>query len=149
VKAKLEKVLAKGYIELVDIELVEAMMFMFHVDKGANNIRLVYDGTRSGLNESVYAPWFALPTIDSMTRWVIAGAWLTDNDYGEIFLNCPLHPPGLGKILWNRFITALSRTSQGREGLCNRSVDAECLGTLRIAICLSSRVPTSEEARYG
>jgi hypothetical protein len=56
VKAKLEKVLVKGYIELVDIEWVEAMMFMFHVDKGANNIRLVYDGTRSGLNESVHAP---------------------------------------------------------------------------------------------
>jgi hypothetical protein len=82
VKAKLEKVLAKGYIKLVDIELVEAMMFMFHLDKGANNIRLVYDGTQSGLNESVHAPWFALPTIDSMTRWVIAGAWLADNDYG-------------------------------------------------------------------
>jgi hypothetical protein len=31
VKAKLEKVLSKGYIEIVGIELVEAMMFMFHV----------------------------------------------------------------------------------------------------------------------
>jgi hypothetical protein len=92
VKAKLEKVLAKGYIELVDIELVEAMMFMFHMDKGANDICPVYDGTRSDLNESVQAPWFALPTIGSMTRWVIAGAWLADNDYGEIFLNFPLHP---------------------------------------------------------
>ena len=92
VKAKLEKVLAKGYIELVDIELVEAMMFMFHVDKGTKDIRLVYDGTRSGLNESIHAPWFALPTIDSMSRWVIAGAWLADNDYGEMFLNFPLHP---------------------------------------------------------
>jgi hypothetical protein len=68
------------------------MMFMFHVDKGANDIRLVYDGTRSGLNESVHAPWFALPTIDNMTWWVIAGAWLADNDYGEMFLNFPLHP---------------------------------------------------------
>jgi hypothetical protein len=52
----------------------------------------VYDGTRSGLNESVHAPWFALPTSDSMTLWVIAGAWLADNDYGELFLNFPLHP---------------------------------------------------------
>jgi uncharacterized protein YcaQ len=31
VKAKLKKVLAEGYIELVDIKLVEAMMFMFHI----------------------------------------------------------------------------------------------------------------------
>jgi hypothetical protein len=43
VKAKLEKILAKGYIELVDIELVEAMMFMFHVQKGPEDIRLVLD----------------------------------------------------------------------------------------------------------
>jgi hypothetical protein len=92
VKAKLEKVLAKGYIELVDIELVKVMMFMFHVDKGSNDIWLVYDGTQSGLNESVHAPWFALPTINIMTRWVIAGAWLADNNYGEMFLNFPLHP---------------------------------------------------------
>jgi hypothetical protein len=92
VKAKLEKVLAKGYIELVDIELIEAMMFMFHVQKGPYDIQLVYDGTKSGLNELVYAPWFTLPTIDSMSRWVIAGAWLADNNYGERFLNFPLHP---------------------------------------------------------
>jgi hypothetical protein len=63
-------------------------MFMFHVQKGPDNIRLVYDGTKSGLNKSVYAPWFALPTIDNMSRWVIAGAWLVDNDYSEMFLNC-------------------------------------------------------------
>jgi hypothetical protein len=29
----------------LDIKLVEAMMFMFHVDKGTKDIRLVYDGT--------------------------------------------------------------------------------------------------------
>jgi hypothetical protein len=74
VKAKLEKVLAKGYIEIVDIELVEAMMFMFHVQKVPDDIQLVYDRTKSGLNKSVYASWFALPTIDSMSRWIIAGA---------------------------------------------------------------------------
>jgi hypothetical protein len=62
------------------------------VQKGPEDIRLVYDGTKSGLNESVFAPWFALPTIDSMSRWVIAGAWLADNDHGEMFLNFPLDP---------------------------------------------------------
>jgi hypothetical protein len=66
----------------VDIKLVKAMMSMFHVDKGANDIWLVDDGTRSGLNESV---------LNSMTWWVIAGAWLADNDYGGMFLNFPLH----------------------------------------------------------
>ena len=92
VKKKLDNVLMKGYIELTDIKLVEAMMFMFHVPKGETDIRMVYDGTKSGLNDSLFSYWFALPTVDSMVRWVVAGAWLADNDYGEQFLNFPLHP---------------------------------------------------------
>ena len=31
VREKLDKVLAKGYIELIDIEFVESIMYMFHV----------------------------------------------------------------------------------------------------------------------
>ena len=72
--------------------MVEALMFMFHVPKGDSDIRMVYDGTKSGLNASLFAPWFSLPTVDSMVRWVIAGSWLADNDYGDQFLNFPLHP---------------------------------------------------------
>ena len=92
VKKKLDNVLMKGYIELTDIMLVEAMMFMFHVPKGETDIRMVYDGTKSGLNDSLFSYWFALPTVNSMVRWVVAGSWLADNDYGEQFLNFPLHP---------------------------------------------------------
>lgn len=53
---------------------------------------MVYDGSKSGLNSSIWAPWFALPTAESMVRWVIAGSWLADNDLGDCFLNFPLHP---------------------------------------------------------
>lgn len=66
VKAKLENVMEKGYIELVDIKLVEALMFMFHVPKGESDIRMVYDGFRSILNKALYSPWFPLPTVDSV-----------------------------------------------------------------------------------
>eukprot|EP00536_Pseudo-nitzschia_multiseries_P004062 jgi/Psemu1/9155/gm1.9155_g len=31
-------------------------------------------------------------TSNSMARWVVEGCWLADNDYGEQFLNFPLHP---------------------------------------------------------
>ena len=72
VKAKLKNVIEKGYIEMVDIKLVEALMFMFHVPKGESDIRMVYDGSKSGLNEALYSPWFHLPTVDSMVRWVVA-----------------------------------------------------------------------------
>jgi hypothetical protein len=90
VKKKLDKVIMKGYVELTDIKFVEAMMFMFAVPKG-DDIRIVYDGSKSGLNKALWAPWFSLPTIDTMSRWVIAGSWLADNDYGDMFLNFPLH----------------------------------------------------------
>ena len=67
-------------------------MFFFHVPKGERDIRMVYDGRKSGLNTRLYVPWFALPTIDTFSWWVIVGTWCTDNDYGDMFLNFPLHP---------------------------------------------------------
>jgi hypothetical protein len=91
VKKKLDKVLCRGYIELCGIKFVKAMMFMFDVPKGPTDIRMVYNGSKSGLNKALWAPWFSLPTIDTMSRWVIAGLWLADNDYGDFFLNFPLH----------------------------------------------------------
>ena len=92
VKAKIKKVLDKGYIELADIELIESFMHFFHVPKGEEDIRMVYDGTKSGLNDSIWSPWFALPTAESMVRWVVAGLWLANNNLGDCFLNFPLHP---------------------------------------------------------
>ena len=82
----------RGYVKIADLQFFELLMYMFHVPKGDTDIRMVYDGTKSRLNESLYAPWFALPTVDTMSRWVIAGSWLVDNDYGDMFLNFPLHP---------------------------------------------------------
>ena len=72
VREKLEKVVAKGYIEMTDIEFLEAIMYLFHVVKG-DDIRMVYYGSKSGLNKSLWAPWVALPTAESMTRWVTVG----------------------------------------------------------------------------
>ena len=74
-----------------DIKFVEAYMYMFDVPKGTSDIWMVYDGSKSGLNKALWAPWFSLPTIDTMSRWVLAGSWLADNDYGDFFLNFPLH----------------------------------------------------------
>ena len=55
VQEKLDKVVAKGYIELIDIKFVEAIMYMFHVAKG-DDIHVVYDGFKSGLSAAIYAP---------------------------------------------------------------------------------------------
>ena len=90
IREKLKKVIKKQYIEITDIQMVESIMYMFDVAKG-DDIRMVYDGSKSSLNDSLWAPWFALPTVDTMTRWTLAGTWLADNDYREMFLNFPMH----------------------------------------------------------
>eukprot|EP00536_Pseudo-nitzschia_multiseries_P018930 jgi/Psemu1/58071/gm1.58071_g len=91
VKEKLSVVIDKGYIELADIKFVEAMMFMSHAPKGEMDVHIVYDSTKSGLNNTLYALWFAFPTVDSMVQWVVAGMWLADNDNGKQFLSFLLH----------------------------------------------------------
>ena len=92
VKEKLDTVMRKGYIKMCGLSELEAMMCMFSVPKGETDMRMVHDGSRLGLNEATWAPWFALPTMDAMLQWTIVGSWLGDNDYGEQFLNFPLHP---------------------------------------------------------
>jgi hypothetical protein len=74
----------KGYI---DIGLVQSLISFFEVPQGLTDIRMVYDGTKSGLNEMLWAPWLPLPTVDSLLRSVKPGAWMADDDVGEMFLN--------------------------------------------------------------
>jgi len=64
----------------------------FSVPKGDSDIRLMYDGTKSSLNNSLWAPWFPLPTIESHLRSVEASTYMGDIDISEMFLNFMLHP---------------------------------------------------------
>jgi hypothetical protein len=91
VRVKVQSVLDKGYIVRCDPASLRSLMFMFDVPKGDDDVRMVYDGSKSGLNEALWAPWFALPTVDAMTRGLLPGYWCADNDYGEQFLNFNLH----------------------------------------------------------
>lgn len=52
---------------------------------------MVFDGTMSGLNNVLFAPWFGLPRVETMTRRLDDGYWCGDNDYGEMFYNFWLH----------------------------------------------------------
>jgi hypothetical protein len=60
-------------------------MDFFDVEKGEDDIRVVFNGTSSGLNDVLSAPWFFLPTMSTMTRTVDVNYWMGDNDFGEIF----------------------------------------------------------------
>jgi hypothetical protein len=71
---------------------VLSLTSLFAVPKGDTDIRLVYDGTKSGLNRAVWAPWFPLPTVEAHLRCVEPGTYMGDIDIGEMFLNFMLHP---------------------------------------------------------
>ena len=69
IKSKLEKFVKRKY--LVD-QFIESLISFFDVPK-AEDVRVVFNGTSSGLNEAIYAPWFQLPTIRSLLRRVEHG----------------------------------------------------------------------------
>jgi len=93
-KAKLEKVRCLGYIRP---GRVDSLTSYFSVPKGDSDIRMVYDGTKSGLNDSLWAPWFSLPTVESLLRSVGPETYMGDIDIGDMFHNFMLHE-GVQKV---------------------------------------------------
>ena len=43
---------------------------------------MVYDATKSGLNDAVWAPWFAIPNVDCHLRAAEVGTFMADCDVG-------------------------------------------------------------------
>jgi hypothetical protein len=88
IKEKLAKVRKKGYIAP---GFVESLTAFFGVPKGDDDIRLVYDGSVSRLNLTIWVPRFFLPTIRTHLRAVDENTYMADVDIGEMFLNFILH----------------------------------------------------------
>ncbi len=63
----------------------------FSVDKGATDIRMVYNGTSCGLNNTLYSPHFGLPTVRETLRAILPGFYQCDLDVQDQFLNYKLH----------------------------------------------------------
>ncbi len=63
----------------------------FCVDKGLDDIRMIYNGTSCGLNEVLFFPHFGLPTVKQTLRALLPGYFQCDLDVGEQFLNYLLH----------------------------------------------------------
>ena len=89
-KKKIAKVRHRGYI--APTANIKSLTSFFSVPKGEDDIRMVYDSTKSGLNKSLFAPWFGLGNVNSMLRTVEPKTWSADNDFGEMFLNFWVHP---------------------------------------------------------
>ena len=85
---KLVKVVRRGYISTGP---VASLTGFFAVPKGDTDIRMVYDATKCGFNDTIWSPTFLLPTIDTTLRQVGINGWMSDIDLGEMFLNFPLN----------------------------------------------------------
>jgi hypothetical protein len=87
VREKLEKFRPRGYIAPGK---VKSLISYFSVPKGDSDHRLVFDGTKSGLNAALWAPMFHLPTVDSLLPALTPGSWQGDTDIAEMFYNYSL-----------------------------------------------------------
>ena len=83
-KSKIQKVRDRGYVRP---GFVRSLTGYFAVPKAETDIRVVYDATKCGLNDAVWAPNFFLPTVDSILRNACSFTWFGDIDLGEMFLN--------------------------------------------------------------
>jgi hypothetical protein len=94
---KLQRVIERGYVvtnqdpqSIPDCQdFVRSLIDYFGVPK-EKDIRLVYNGTSSGLNKSVWAPNFWLPTPRTASRSLNFNYCGVDVDMGDFFLNFPL-----------------------------------------------------------
>jgi hypothetical protein len=86
---KLEKLLRRRYITC---GVCKNTVPRFAVPKGSDDIRVVWDLKKSGLNEHMFTPSFFLPTVATYLRKLTHGAHSGDFDIGEQFHNYMLHP---------------------------------------------------------
>ena len=86
-RTKLRKVRKQSYIQP---GFVRSLTGYFAVPKAKTDIRVVYDATRCGLNDALWAPNFFLPVVDSILRNATSATWFGDIDLGEMFLNYAL-----------------------------------------------------------
>lgn len=86
-KEKVGTVMARGYISK---ENVESLTGVFPVQKGNDDIRVVYDASKCLLNDVVWAPKFYLPSVNTILRSMEATKFCGDIDLGGIFLNYTL-----------------------------------------------------------
>jgi hypothetical protein len=87
-QAKVVQVRQRNYIR--PGEVVSGTCY-FCVDKGTSDIRMVYNGTRCGLNAHLHTPHYGLLSIKHMLRALREGYYQCNLDVDKQFLNIKLH----------------------------------------------------------
>jgi hypothetical protein len=94
-KLKISKFIKKGYIVPPEPGQVKSLIKYFAVPKGildgiVQDWRVVLHASANKLNDSVWAPSFALPSLNSLLRIIDSNSLMSDRDMGEMFLNFSL-----------------------------------------------------------
>ena len=84
VAGKIAAMMKRDYLETGH---VSNTVHFFAVPKGDSDIRVVFDGTSSGLNETLWAPNFFLPSAKSASMCLSFDTWMADMDFGDFFHN--------------------------------------------------------------
>ena len=85
---KIAKLISRRYIEAGPVKVVIPRMC---VPKGDDDVRVVWDMTRNGVNPGLFASTFYLIGIYSLMDRIDEGMWIADFDCGEMFNNYTLH----------------------------------------------------------
>ena len=83
-REKVVQVRKRGYI---DAGHVVSGRRYFCIDKGVDDICMVYNGTSCGFNDVIWSPYFGLPTGRHTLRSFLPSQFQCDLDIGEMFLN--------------------------------------------------------------
>ena len=105
-----EKLEARGkqfYLEALG-HVTDSLSY-FAVAKGETDICVVFHGTACGLNDTLWAPNFFLPSATSAAMLMTVDTWMADMNFGEMFHNFPMEEQ-MRKCSGVKFET---RTSEG------------------------------------
>ncbi len=91
-KLKISKFIKKGYIIPLEPGQIKSLIKYFVVPKGIldgaiQDWRVVFHAGANKLNDSVWAPSFALPSVNSLLRIVDLNLLMSNRDMGKMFLN--------------------------------------------------------------
>ena len=85
---KIQKFLDRRYIVPGP---VTHLTFLFWVAKGDDDIRIVWDSSGNGVNATIWTPSFGIPSVRTLTCYIIAGTHMGDFDIGECWHNFFVH----------------------------------------------------------
>ena len=94
---KILKFIKKGYIVPPCAGQVKSLVNCFAAPKGVLkgvtlDWRIVFHAGANNLNDLVWAPSFALPSLNSLLRIIDTSTLMSDRDMGKMFLNFMLDP---------------------------------------------------------